>query len=185
MEFQRISVHACRTGSGSAAAAKASNQCGSDVLQHLVPHPLQELHSVEDWIELSTITVEVTSENPGHTVERCLLHDSDEGGWRAGEPGVQTIRLLFDQAQDVHRIFLCFVETSAARTQEFAIRWSDGTDGLKEIVRQQWNFSPNGATSEIEDYDVSLKGVRVLELTINPDIKGADAYASITRLRLA
>lgn len=156
------------------------------MLKRLIPQPVQEPPNQEHWLDLSTIpvTVEVTSENPSDPVERALLEDHDVG-WRAAKPGIQTMRILFDGPQDVERILLCFVETATARTQEFVLRWSNGTGGLKEILRQQWNFSPNAATSEIEDYAVSLRALRLLELTINPDITGANAYASIRRLRLA
>jgi hypothetical protein len=37
-------------------------------------------------------------------------------------------------------------------------------------VTQQWNFSPAGSTTEVEDYAVSLQGVSALELAIQPDI---------------
>jgi outer membrane receptor protein involved in Fe transport len=43
----------------------------------------------------------------------------------------------------------------------------------KKIVRQQWNFSPAGSTTEIEDYAVDLDGVSVLELAIQPAWAGA------------
>ena len=35
---------------------------------------------------------------------------------------------------------------------------------LKEVVRQQWNFSPDGSTAESEDYAIDLKRVSILEL---------------------
>ena len=44
---------------------------------------------------------------------------------------------------------------------------------FREIVRQQWNFSPQGSTSEIEDYGVGLPGVSALELTITPDLRAS------------
>jgi hypothetical protein len=66
------------------------------------------------------------------------------------------------------------------------LRWSpDGGKSYQEIVRQQWNFSPLGATSEKEDYPVELAAVTVLELSIIPDISGKDAVASLEQLRLA
>jgi len=52
-------------------------------------------------------------------------------------------------------------------------------------VRQQWNFSPDGASSEIEDHRCELPAVTQLELIINPDISGNDAIASLEALRLA
>jgi hypothetical protein len=42
--------------------------------------------------------------------------------------------------------------TDATRTQEFVLRWSRDTGhSFREIVRQQWNFSPSGGTREVED----------------------------------
>jgi len=64
------------------------------------------------------------------------------------------------------------------------LRWSPDGDTFDDIVRQQWNFSPQGATSEVEDVRVDLGGVTVLELAITPDIGGGDAPASLARLRL-
>jgi hypothetical protein len=107
-------------------------------------------------------------------------------GWRAADPGKQTIRLLFTQPQPLRRIWLNFVEDHAERTQEYVLRWSaDGGQSYREIVRQQWNFSPQGATSETEDHHVELPAVTVLELSIIPDTSGAKSFASLEQLRLA
>ena len=79
-----------------------------------------------------------------------------------------------------------FVEPEAERTQEYALRWSpDHGKSFKEIVRQQWNFSPRGATNETEDHHVELPAVTVLELSIIPDISGGNAPASLAQLRFA
>jgi hypothetical protein len=107
-------------------------------------------------------------------------------GWRASGPGEQTLRLHFDQPRPVHRIRLEFVEPEVERTQEFVLSWSpDGGQTLHEVVRQQWNFSPHGATQQTEDHLVELTGVTLLELRIVPDIGGGDSRASLTRLSLA
>jgi hypothetical protein len=50
---------------------------------------------------------------------------------------------------------------------------------LREIVRQQWNFSPPHTTTEVEEYRVELLDVTVLEMTITPDIAGGVACASL------
>jgi len=61
---------------------------------------------------------------------------------RAAEPGAQTIRLLFDEPQELRRISLVFEEDEMMRTQEFVMRWSSDPGGpFREIARQQWNFS--------------------------------------------
>jgi hypothetical protein len=78
-----------------------------------------------------------------------------------------------------------FQEGEQKRTQEFVLRWSpDGGLTYREIVRQQYTFSPPETAREIEDYDVDLDGVTVLELRILADISGGSARASLAQLRL-
>jgi hypothetical protein len=140
-----------------------------------------------EWLDLEFIaSVEVSSEAPSHPVEGALQLAEGANGWRAAGPGEQKITILFDAPTLVHRIHLEFLETDMARTQEFALHWT-GTDANRhEVVRQQWNFSPTGATSQIEDYQVALAGVTRLELTIKPDLSSSSsAVASLERMRLA
>jgi hypothetical protein len=138
------------------------------------------------WLDLEDLAeVEITSEDPAHPVESALL-PGGTSGWRASGPGKQMIRLLFAQPQPVHRIWLEFSEPDVERTQEFVLRWSpDSGQTLHEIIRQQWNFSPHGATTQTEDLSVELTGVTILELSIVPDIGAGPARASLARLRLA
>jgi len=140
----------------------------------------------QEWLDLErSAQVEVTSEDPTHPIESALLAGT-ESGWQAAQPGPQTIRLIFDRPQKLRRIWLLFIEPDVARTQEFVLFWShDDERSLKEIYRQQWNFSPPGAIREVEDYQVELSGVNQLELTIVPDQLGGDARASLARWRLA
>jgi len=137
------------------------------------------------WLELEGLAeVELTSENPAHPIENVLLHRG-EGGWRAAEPGEQRIRLLFREPQRLRRIRLRFAEGGAQRTQEFVLRWSsDAGRSFHDIVRQQYTFSPDGATSEIEDLSVDLAAVTALELTIKPDQGRGEAYASLEEWRI-
>jgi hypothetical protein len=140
----------------------------------------------QDWLDLERLAqVEVTSEDSTHPIESALLAGT-ESGWQAAQPGPQTIRLIFDRPQKLRRIWLLFIEPDVARTQEFVLSWSpDDERSLKEICRQQWNFSSPGAIQEVEDYQVELSGVNQLELTIVPDQRGGDARASLARWRLA
>jgi hypothetical protein len=129
--------------------------------------------------------VEITSESAAHPIEAALVA-SGGSGWRAQAPGKQTIRLLFARPQPIKRIWLRFVETETERTQEYVLRWSpDRGQSLHDVVRQQWNFSPRGATVETEDHRVGLPAVAVLELSITPDTSGGTAVASLDQLRLA
>jgi hypothetical protein len=141
--------------------------------------PLQQ----EGWIDLEAeAEVEVTSEDPAHPIEAALL-PGEGPGWRAAEPGPQTIRILFDRPRDLRLIHVVFTEESTSRTQEFVLRWSAGHDrATREIVRQQYNFSP--VSSEVEDYSVTLHGAKLVELEVNPSVDGrGDVHAQLTELR--
>src|SRR5205085_1068074 len=79
--------------------------------------------------------------------------------------------IIFDEPVPLRRIQLRFHDTDSERTQEFTLRWSPAVGGpATKIVRQRWNFSPAGSTTEIEDYAVDLDAVSVLELSIQPDV---------------
>ena len=137
------------------------------------------------WLDLERLAqVEVTSEDAGYPIESALIPGKGTG-WRAAQPGEQMIRLLFDKPLRLRRIHLVFHEGGPERTQEFVLRWSlDGGQSYREILRQQYNFSP-GAAGEVEDYDIDLDGVTALELRIVPDIGGGSARASLAQLHLA
>ena len=128
--------------------------------------------------------VEVTSEDKDFPVESAFV-SGDARGWRAAAPGSQTIRLIFDHPQRLRCISLIFEEGETRRTQEFVLRWSSDGGSFKEIVRQQWNFSPPESIREVEEYQLELSNVSVLELVIKPDIGGGVARASLKNLRLS
>ena len=140
----------------------------------------------EAWLDLDrAAVVEVTSEDKDYPVEAALV-SGEMRGWRAADSGAQTIRLIFDEPQRLIRIALVFEESETERTQEFVLRWSpDGGLSFREIVRQQWNFSPPRTVREMEDYRVGLSGVTVLELVIVPSISREAARASLKSLRLS
>jgi hypothetical protein len=142
----------------------------------------------EVWRDLERIArVEITSEDEHFPIEHALSK-TETMGWRAAGTGPQVIRMHFDEPQAIRRIQLHFVEKAAERSQEFAVYAGVGTE-LREVVRQQWSFSPHGSTEEIEDYTVNLDGVTTLELRIDPDRshdpKASQHYASLQSLKLA
>jgi hypothetical protein len=144
----------------------------------------EELNS--RWLDLEVLAeVEVTSEDKGYPIEGALLPNQSHG-WKAGIPGKQTIRLLFNQTQTIKHIHLCFLENDLVRTQEYVLRCShDNGLTFEEIVRQQWNFSPDGSNKEVEDHLVAISNVSVLELIIIPDINNENVLGSLEQLRLA
>jgi hypothetical protein len=138
-----------------------------------------------EWLDLPALAqVEITSEDPAHPIEFAL--SDHEGGWRAAESGEQVVRVLFDEPRELRLIELTFDERRAARTQEFLLRWSpDGGRSYRDIVRQQFTFSPPGTTRETERLTVNLRDVTAVELTIVPDISRGPVHASLESLRLA
>ena len=140
----------------------------------------------EGWLDVERAAmVEITSEDKDYPVESAFA-SGEAQGWRAAEAGTQTIRLVFDQPQRLKRISVVFEEKEIARTQEFVLRWSaDGGNSFREIVRQQWNFSPPETIREVEEYQVELASVTVLELIIVPNVSGGSARASLKSLHLS
>ena len=155
--------------------------------KRLIGHGPREVAAAEPgWLDLEPLAeVEITSEDVDHPIESALIPGTGLG-WRAAQPGEQTIRLLFNEPLRLRRIHLVFHEDQQERTQEFVLRWSpDGGQSYREIVRQQYNFSLPEAAREVEDYDLDLDGVTALELRIVPNISGGRARASLAQLRLA
>ena len=148
-------------------------------------HSQQGGQSDKGWLDLEQIaTVEVTSEDPSFPIEYAL-GSNDGPGWRASQGGEQQIRIIFDKPVSLHRIELRFHEADCERTQEFIVRWSSESGGpATEIVRQQWNFSPTGSTTEIEHCVVDLDAVSVLELAIRPDMHRPEAVATLASWRV-
>jgi hypothetical protein len=129
--------------------------------------------------------VEISSECQEHPIESALVEGSGTG-WQAAGSGEQTIRLIFDQPQTIKHISLLFDEQEQSRTQEFVLLWRMGDeDFFREILRQQYHFSPPHSAQETENYAVDLKQLKALELRIIPDISGGEACAKLTRLRLS
>ena len=66
--------------------------------------PRESAGVAQDWLAVETLArVEVTSEDPAHPVESALAPGA-AGGWRAAEPGKQTVRLIFDRPQRLSRV---------------------------------------------------------------------------------
>lgn len=155
--------------------------------KRLIAESKPELTSANaEWLDLERLAqVELTSEDPDYPIE-AALDPAASGEWRAASPGEQTIRLLFDQPQRLRRISLLFIEEQQERTHQLVLSWAGkNQSGYREIARQQFNFSPQSATRELEEYAVDLAGVTILEARITPNISGGDARASLAQLRVA
>ena len=95
----------------------------------------------EGWLDVErAAVVEVTSEDKDYPVE-CVFNSGDARGWRAAEPGSQTIRLVFDQPQRLKCISLEFEENETARTQ------SSFCGGLRMAERRLKKLSDSSGIS--------------------------------------
>lgn len=140
------------------------------------------------WLDLTSVAqVEISSEDPLFPIEHAL-GSAASTGWRAASVGPQVIRLVFDRPTAIRRIALHFIDRASERSQEFALYATHDGHAMHEVRRQQFSFSPGGATEELEDYTVELHGVTALELRIDPDrahdATHSQAYATLNSLRL-
>jgi hypothetical protein len=132
-------------------------------------------------------TVLVTSEAPEHPVDHAFDRHQGPGAsrWVAGEPGEQTLILAFDTPQPIRRVALEVEEPDVARTQELQLAVSqDGGQTYRELLRQEYHFSPPGTTFEREDWTIDQPAVSHLRLVIRPDKGNLPCRAAITSLVL-
>lgn len=151
----------------------------------LPPNADHAIPSSDRWLDLEELTrAEISSEDPLYPFENAL-HGLGRSGWRASTPGPQVIRLTFDKPQSIRRIRLEFREDQHERTQEVALYAMTGNQARREVLRQQWNFSPDGSIQEVEDYPVELADVTAIELEIDPGRHDKQRIASLQSIALA
>lgn len=151
----------------------------------LPPNADHAILSSEQWLDLEELArVEISSEDPLYPFENAL-HGEGWNEWRAAAPGLQIIRLTFNRPQSIRRIRLEFREDRQERVQEFALYATSENQARKEMLRQQWSFSPDGSTQEVEDYPVELADVTVMELQIDPGRRDKQRIASLQSIALA
>jgi hypothetical protein len=131
--------------------------------------------------------VAYSSEAPDHPIEHLFDTSTGPTGtrWEAARPDEpQRIELEFDVPQDISRIRLEAAEAATERTQGVRLAAStDGGQSFAELRSQEYNFSPEGATFQREDWTVNLRGVTHLRIDVVPDQRG-HGRASLTSLQL-
>jgi hypothetical protein len=133
-------------------------------------------------------TVQVTSEQDDHPIDHVFDERRGPGGsrWIADAPGPQTVILVFDAPQAITRVGVEVEELGVSRTQELSLSVSDdGGRTYRNLVRQEFNFSPPGTTFEREAWSVAAAPVTHLRLEIKPDKGGRIGLATLTSLSLA
>lgn len=129
----------------------------------------------------------VSSEDSLHPIDHVFDDYNGPGGtrWIAGELGEQTIILPFDRPQRLQMVNLEIEESEMSRTQELSLAVSDDSgQRYKELLRQEYNFSPPDATFEREWWAVPVEDITHLRLIIKPDKGDKSSRATMTSLKL-
>lgn len=104
---------------------------------------------VQKLLLLALAEVQASSEDDGYPI--LLAFDESEGpgatDWKAGDPGEQTITVAFREPCALERVTMEVEERDIAHTQEVQLTLStDGGLTYRELVRQEFTFSSDGAT---------------------------------------
>src|SRR6476660_8457360 len=128
-----------------------------------------------------------TSEDPAHPVEHMLDGCCGPGAprWMSARPDTtEHIVIEIDRPQTISGLVYEVEETTRERTQEVRVEASeDGGQSYRQILVQEYNFSPGGATYQREEQRFNLRQVTHLRLTIVPN-KSGSGTATLTALLL-
>lgn len=132
-----------------------------------------------DWLDLDAVA-DVTVTARGERVSR------GRSMWSAECPGEQLIEVRFHHPMAVRHLKVMTTEAEQARTQEMTV-WVSLHRGERhrEVLRQQFNFSPPGATEQVEEYALRFEQVSAIQLRIVPSIDGRPATARVKELRVS
>jgi F5/8 type C domain len=131
-------------------------------------------------------TVLVSSEDPRHPIDYAFDGQRGPGAsrWIAAQPGEQTLILAFDTPQTIRKILVEVEEPEISRTQEMAVSISQDGQTYRELLRQEYNFSPPGTTLEHEEWSIKADAITHLQLRIKPDKGDKAGRATLTTLAL-
>ena len=157
--------------------------------KQVIPKPSQGPIPLEGEISIANVaTVQVTSEETDHPIDNAFDPSRGPGGsrWIAGALGEQSVTLVFDSPQTIRQIGIEVEELAVSRTQELSLSTSsDGGRTYRELIRQEFNFSPPATSFERELWSVSAGVVTHLRLEIKPDKGGRVGRATLTSLTVA
>jgi hypothetical protein len=135
----------------------------------------------------SLATFSYSSEDPDHPLEHLIDGRCGRGGtrWVSARPNTtERIELEFEPAQQISRLVYEVEEYRVERTQEVRVEVStDHGRTYRQVLVQDYTFSPEGATFQHEELPLDLPPITHLNLTIIPN-KGGSGLATLTSLRL-
>jgi hypothetical protein len=132
-------------------------------------------------------TIAYSSENPDHPVEHMFDRQVGPGATRwisARSDVTEQILLEFDKPQNILKLVYEVEERMRERTQEVRVEVSeDEGRTYHQVLVQEFNFSPAGATYQREEQRLNLHQISHLRLRIVPN-KSGHGTATLTPLRL-
>ena len=135
----------------------------------------------------SRATVAYSSEDPAHPVEHLIDGQYGRGSthWASARTNAtERIVLEFDHAQRISRLIYEVEECRQERTQEVRVEVSsDHGRSYRQVLAQEYTFSPQGAIFQHEESRLELPTITHLSLTIVPN-KSGSGVATLTALRL-
>jgi F5/8 type C domain len=155
--------------------------------QILITHQTMSGRGAAEKDIAAVATVLVSSEDPRHPIDYAFDGQRGPGAsrWIAEQSGEQTLILAFDAPQTIRKILVEVEEPETSRTQEMAVSISqDGGQTYRELIRQEYNFSPPGTTLEHEEWSIKADAISHLQLRIKPDKGGKGGRATLTTLAL-
>ena len=160
----------------------------SRVRKHLIGEHSSTVDETSGEIDISRhATLAYSSEDPNHPLEHLIDGRCGPGAtrWASARPNAtERIVLEFDHPQRISRLVYEVEESGRARTQQVRVEVSaDDGRTYRQVLAQDYTFSPQGATFQHEDLRLELPAITRLRLTIVPN-KDGSGVASLTSLRL-
>ncbi|NDU80196.1 MAG: hypothetical protein G3I11_02440 [Ferrovum sp.] len=129
--------------------------------------------------------VTVTSESENSPLDNIVDGSIGPGSsqWVAGTIGLQALVFKFDTPQSIIRVIYEIQEQDVARTQEVCFEVStDSGANFREILRQEYNFSPAGSTFQREELKLDLHQITDLKMIIKPDKGNINCRAKLNHI---
>jgi hypothetical protein len=128
-----------------------------------------------------------SSEHPGHPIEHLIDGSSGRSATRwvsARADAIEQIVIEFGTPQSISRLIYEVQEAEQSRTQEVRLEVStDGGQTYRQVLVQEYTFSPRGAIFQREDLRLDLKQVSHLRLIVVPN-KNGSGMATLSNLQL-
>jgi F5/8 type C domain len=135
----------------------------------------------------SRATFAYSSEDPAHPVEHLIDGHCGQGSthWASARTNAsEQIMLEFDLPQQISRLVYEVEECRRERTQEVRVEVSSNQGrSYRQVLVQEYTFSPQGATFQHEELVLNLPAITNLRLTIVPN-KSGSGIATLSSLRL-